>query len=251
MHSSSMRIGGKFLSNYSFDGARRILEVGSLDVNGSLRDQCPNGLDWCGVDLESGQGVDQVVRAHEPLPFPDDYFDLVIASSIFEHDLAFWKTMNEMSRVVSNRGFIYVSAPSNGLVHRYPQDVFRFYPDAGLSLLGIAREIHKPAAHLAESFVANQDHEGIWNDFVAVIGASDQCLAPTSKIFESEGVQNVWSDGEFLRETFRYVPEDQTDAWNGRVMKKELEAIKNSWSWRLTKPLRALGRFLKYRNLSN
>jgi len=149
----------------------RILEIGSHDVNGSLTVHNPEGVEWVGVDINPGPGVDLVIEPHARLPFPDGYFDLVMASSVFEHDTAFWKTLEEMARVVSDEGFIYINAPSNGVVHRYPLDVFRFYPDAGLAFLTIVKEGHKPSAHLVESLVIDRDQPGgDWNDFVAVIG---------------------------------------------------------------------------------
>ena len=204
-----MRIGGKFFEKYSFAGMTRVLEIGSLDVNGSLRNHKPKDIEWIGVDLEPGAGVDVVVKPHATLPFPDNHFDLVVASSVFEHDTAFWRTMAEMVRVANEKAFIYVSAPSNGPVHRYPLDVFRFYPDAGLSLVDIAHEAGKPEAFLSESFIANQDHERVWNDFVAVIGAGSKCLSPTGKIFDSEACVNIWSDGLFLESSISTIPEDR------------------------------------------
>lgn len=156
MHASAMRIAGKFLSAYHTRSAAKILEVGSMDVNGSLRRLQPVGSTWTGVDIEDGPGVDVVVPIHSPLPFPDNCFDLVLASSVFEHDTAFWVTLEEMARVVKPTGFIYISAPSNGMVHRYPLDVFRFYPDASIAFLEIVRK-RKGDACLAESFVASQD----------------------------------------------------------------------------------------------
>ena len=56
MHDTAMWWGGQFLNNYSISG--KILEVGSCNRNGGLRDICPEGSDWFGVDLEEGPGVD-------------------------------------------------------------------------------------------------------------------------------------------------------------------------------------------------
>lgn len=243
MHSSAMRIGTKFLENYSFPALKRILEIGSLDVNGSLRSSKPRGVEWIGVDIESGKGVDVVIEPHKKLPFPDNHFDLVVASSIFEHDVAFWKTMSEMARVVSDEGYIYVSAPSNGPFHRYPLDIYRFYPDAGQALVEIARESGKPEAFLSESFVGHQDSEGMWNDFVAVIGASPRSPEPYQRIFQSENSANIWSGEKFLVETFDEDPEDRKLAIRVRGLEKEIQLIRSSWSWRLTAPIRFILKF--------
>lgn len=246
-----MRMGAKFLKNYCSSGMSRILEIGSFDVNGSLRIHKPDNISWIGVDLEPGKGVDVVVQPNAPLPFPDNYFDLVVATSVFEHDISFWKTMAEMSRVASDTAFIYVSAPSNGPVHKHPLDVYRFYPDAGIALVQIATESGKPEAFLSESFIANQDPEGLWNDFVAVIGAGSKCPPPLGKIYESEQTTNVWSQNTFLEATTSLVPEHMQLALRFRelfsesekqneILRLEIGALQSSWSWILTKPLRAL-----------
>lgn len=244
MHESVLRIGGKFLANYLNDSTARVLEIGSYDVNGSLRMLQPNGSIWTGVDIEKGPGVDVVVEPGRRLPFDDNTFDAVVATSVFEHDPAFWKTLREMARVVNDGGAIYVSAPSNGMVHRFPLDCFRFYPDASVAFLEVIREL-KPSAEISESFVGYQDMpgtyaDGRWNDFVAVFTMSK---SPTGKkIFQSENCSNVWSDGKFLKETEARLPEDQETAQDllQRVahLTRRVEELEESWSWKLTSPLR-------------
>ena len=262
MHSSAMRISGEFFKRYSFTTMARVLEIGSLDVNGSLRAHKPADVEWIGVDIEPGRGVDVVVQPHERLPFPDNHFDLVVASSVYEHDTAFWKTMAEMARVANQRAFIYINAPSNGQVHRYPVDVFRFYPDAGIALVKVVQAAGKPGAFLSESFIANQDHEGIWNDFVAVIGAGPDCLPPQGKVFEVEPSTNVWSEGLFLESTSSFIPEDRAQRDSLLTERDSLlterdsllterDSFLKSSSWRVTAPVRALFSFLRKTNASS
>ncbi len=63
-------------------------------------------------------------------------------------------------------GLFYLNAPSNGDIHRYPLDCWRFYPDAGVALENWGRRCgHDPA--LLESFTTRQ-RDDAWNDFVAV-----------------------------------------------------------------------------------
>lgn len=69
-----------------FDRAR-VVEVGSRDVNGSVR-QFFTGCDYVGLDAVAGPGVDVVCLAHEY--HPDDYFDTVICCEVLEHD-PFWR----------------------------------------------------------------------------------------------------------------------------------------------------------------
>jgi ubiquinone/menaquinone biosynthesis C-methylase UbiE len=208
MHKSAMHFGKLFIESYFLPGMKSILEIGSYDVNGSLRSYKPIDAEWIGVDIDDGPGVDIVVSSGSKLPFPDNSFDVVVASSVFEHDLAFWKTLSEMTRVVKNSGFLYVNAPSNGLVHRYPLDCFRFYPDACQSFLEIIRE-SEPRAVLVESFVAEQDEGQIWSDYVSIFAMSKDAIPSLDRIYKTEKCTNVWDGDLFLQETLVEHPEDR------------------------------------------
>lgn len=175
MHDTALELGRQFFANYlpaaaPPDRPATILDVGSLDVNGSLRQVLPEGrlVAYTGVDFSPGPGVDQVVESAARLPFDDGHFDVVVSTSAFEHDPAFWKTFDEMLRVVRPGGFIYINAPSNGHVHQHPLDCWRFYPDAGLALAsGCNRSDFQPVVELVESFTF--ERMGCeWNDAVMV-----------------------------------------------------------------------------------
>jgi SAM-dependent methyltransferase len=166
MHDTAYRIGGLVMNTYLPSVPARILEIGSLNVNGSLRDHSPRNAEYVGLDFEAGESVDIVITGTGDWNVPDAHFDLVMASSVFEHDGAFWRTFLEMCRKTKPGGHIYVSAPSNGTIHRYPRDCWRFYPDAGLALEDWARGEGFDLT-LIESFVAEREADG-WNDFCAV-----------------------------------------------------------------------------------
>ena len=251
MHSSAMRIGGKFLENYWHQGMETILEIGSYDVNGSLRKMQPSGSTWVGVDIEDGPGVDKVVEIGRPLPFDDSSFDLIVATSVFEHDPSFWKTLADMARLVKDTGHIFITAPSNGMVHRFPLDCFRFYPDASVSFLNIISDI-RPGSRLEESFIGEQDHEGLWNDFAANFSMSS-AKQPKELISTTEKITNLWASGNFHEETFVEFPEDRRNADSrlaeiasleaeNAMLRDEIRQIHLSKSWRLTAPLRGISR---------
>ena len=204
MHKSAYEIGAKFLDRYLAVEMKSVLEVGAFDVNGSLRDFKREGCEWLGVDLEPGKGVDRVIERASKLPFEDNSFDLVVASSVFEHDPTFWLTFNEMLRVVKPKGFVYICAPSNGWVHRYPMDVYRFYPDAGIGLVEWGRR-EFPGLELVESFISERDGD-IWNDFCAVFSKTK--TQNPKKIHIDTECSNIWSDGVFLEESLKEATED-------------------------------------------
>jgi SAM-dependent methyltransferase len=185
-------------------GMKSVLEVGAIDVNGSLKDFKRDGCEWLGVDLEPGKGVDIVIERASKLPFEDNSFDLIVATSVFEHDPTFWLTFSEMLRVVKPEGFVYICAPSNGWVHRYPMDVYRFYPDAGIGLVEWGRR-EFPELELVESFISERDGD-IWNDFCAVFSKTK--TQNPKKIYVDTKCSNIWCDGVFLEESLQEATED-------------------------------------------
>jgi len=62
-----------------------VLEVGSLDINGTIRDLYDNPIRYVGVDVGPGPGVD-VVANGENLDYPDNSFDIAVSAECFEHN---------------------------------------------------------------------------------------------------------------------------------------------------------------------
>jgi len=167
MHTTAMQNAALFFDTYApFLGPGRVLDIGAQDVNGSLKQVCPEPLQYTGVDFVPGRGVDVVLSDPYVLPFDTESIDAVISSSCFEHSQLFWVLFLELLRVLKPSGLLYLNVPSNGLFHRYPVDCWRFYPDSGGALVEWGRR-NGTRCHLLESFVAKQDREP-WNDFVAV-----------------------------------------------------------------------------------
>jgi SAM-dependent methyltransferase len=83
---------------------KSVLEVGSLDINGSVRPLFQN-CNYLGVDLDAGPGVDLAVQGQE-LAFPDKSFDVTISAECFEHN-PFWRqTFMNMKRMTKEAGLI-------------------------------------------------------------------------------------------------------------------------------------------------
>jgi SAM-dependent methyltransferase len=100
------------------------------------------------------------------LPFEDASFDVCVCSSVLEHSEFFWLLFTEMLRILKPGGLLYLNVPSNGWVHRYPVDCWRFYPDSGIALQNWGRRTGHDVV-LLESFTGTQKQD-IWNDFVAI-----------------------------------------------------------------------------------
>lgn len=175
MHDTAYELGAQFFKHYWKDSYSDVLDLGAMNVNGSLRDFCPAEAKYIGADLGPGKGVDVVITDPTALPFPDESFDVIVSSSCFEHDSFFWLTFMEFVRLLKKGGVIYINAPSNGAFHRYPLDCWRFYPDAAVALTKWARKMGS-SLDLVESFIAGRKAD-IWNDCIMVFG-KDCAIGP-------------------------------------------------------------------------
>src|SRR5882757_2811173 len=162
MHDTAYALGSHFFQCYFASRPIKILEIGSQNVNGTLRDRAPAGSLYVGADVTPGAGVDVVFGDRHALPFADEHFNAVISTSCFEHDQMFWLTFIEMARVTASSGYIYINAPSNGAYHSYPSDNWRFYPDSGRALAAWAQHQGRDVT-LVESFIAKRKSDK-WND---------------------------------------------------------------------------------------
>jgi hypothetical protein len=79
-----------------FSGVK-VLEVGSLDINGTVRDFFTD-CEYIGVDLDEGPGVDLVGQGQE-LEFPNRNFATVISAECFEHNPHWLETFVNMHRM--------------------------------------------------------------------------------------------------------------------------------------------------------
>lgn len=94
-----------------FQGVK-VLEVGSLDINGSIR-QYFECAEYVGVDLDQGQGVD-LVKEGQLLDFPSRSFDVVASAECFEHNPYWAETFINMLRMMRDDGMIIFSCASYG-----------------------------------------------------------------------------------------------------------------------------------------
>lgn len=170
MHDTALLTGRAFFETYARPG-HRTLDIGSRDVNGTLKQFVPVGVSYVGCDVEPGPNVDVVLPGPYYLPFLTNSFDLIVSTSCLEHDEFFWLTLTEMSRIIAPGGFIYVSAPTGGDFHQHPVDCWRFYPDAGVAMANWMK-LGGPMISLIESFVLPPRVDR-WCDFVAVFGKRD------------------------------------------------------------------------------
>jgi SAM-dependent methyltransferase len=113
--------------------SKRILEVGSKCVNGSVRPFIERYLlpgEYVGTDIEAGMHVDRVVPAERLAEvFGHNSFDVVVCTEVLEH-IKDWRTViDNIKAVVKPGGCVYLTTCSYCFpYHGYPYDFWRFEP---------------------------------------------------------------------------------------------------------------------------
>lgn len=171
MHATAFSTGRNFFKTYvDPDTTPRVVEIGSQNVNGSLRDVAPSNIkEYVGLDFAHGAGVDIVLEDPYKFPLENDSFDILVTSSCFEHSEMFWLSFLEGMRVLKDTGVMYINIPSAWeSYHRYPVDCWRFWPDASKGLESWANYNNIPSMVL-ESYVTPPPGNGIYTaDYVCV-----------------------------------------------------------------------------------
>ena len=121
---------------------KKVLEVGSLDVNGNVRDLFVE--EYIGTDMREGPNVDKAINGHDLLKhFNPESFDCVLCLETLEHDNFFWITVDNMRQLVKPGGWMVITVPSlNHPRHDHPHDYWRFFGTAMESLFAGFEEVH-------------------------------------------------------------------------------------------------------------
>ena len=88
----------------------RHLEIGSEDINGSLR-KVIKCSEYVGVDLGPGTNV-TLIRRGEEVDFPSNYFDSSFSGECFEHNLNYLSTFFNMIRMTKPGGVVAFTCAS-------------------------------------------------------------------------------------------------------------------------------------------
>ena len=165
MHPSAMENGKRFFSTYAkHKESGLVVDIGSQNVNGSLKEVMPDRFRYLGLDFKEANNVDIVLDDPYQIPLESDSVDILVSSSCLEHSEFFWLTFLEMVRVTKPDGLIYLNAPSGGPHHAFPVDCWRFRLDASMALMNWANH-NGYNTILLEAFV---DSAPVWHDMVAI-----------------------------------------------------------------------------------
>jgi SAM-dependent methyltransferase len=91
---------------------KSVLEVGSLNVNGTLRDfftECR----YIGIDVSPGNEVD-VVCEGQNYNAPNNTYDVVSSAECFEHNPYWFETFQNMIRLCKDGGLVFFTCATDG-----------------------------------------------------------------------------------------------------------------------------------------
>ena len=131
MHDSVMRWVGSALTIAELAG-KDVLEVGSYDVNGSVRPviMAAGPARYLGVDQSPGPGVDMVADALRlPAVLGQDWQppDIIVSTEMMEHVTDWKASLLGMITVLKPGGLLVITTRSPGFgYHGYPEDHWRY-----------------------------------------------------------------------------------------------------------------------------
>lgn len=131
MHQSSYKEMARNLKKYA-PKQGLIVDVGSMDINGSYKDLFSGFQVYMGLDIRPGPNVDRIIT--NCFPLSNNSVDLVISGQCLEHVENPFHTVSEIYRVLKSDSYVILVAPAVFVEHNHP-DRWRFLPDGMTTLL--------------------------------------------------------------------------------------------------------------------
>jgi len=170
-HKSCLEFGERYLFHDEIKN-KRVLEIGSQNVNGSLRPfiESMTPLEYIGIDVMKGKGVDKILGVEQIVEvFDENSFDLVIATELLEHVFDWKIAVLNIKKVCKPNGIILVTTRSPGFAyHGYPKnnfpDYWRFtlediqYIFFDCNILALIDDRQHPGVFLKEEKISNFLH---------------------------------------------------------------------------------------------
>lgn len=97
----------------SWFGAVHVVDCGSLDVNGSLRDLFSQQATYIGVDVRAGANVMMVQPVHAA-SVPDAWCYTVVSAEMLEHDPYWDVSLRKMHQMLCTGGLLAISTATHG-----------------------------------------------------------------------------------------------------------------------------------------
>ncbi len=138
---------------------RRVLEIGSLDINGSIRGLF-HDCEYVGLDVADGKGVDVVCEGQKYIA-PDNSHDVLISCEAMEHNPFWLETFQNMIRICRPGGLVIMTCATTG---RPEHGTKRSEPESSPLTVGLGWNYYRNltqkdfcrAVDIANSFAAHR-----------------------------------------------------------------------------------------------
>lgn len=134
-HQSCISFTAQMLTDDIVKG-KDILEVGSFNVNGSVRGhiESKGPGSYIGIDMREGPGVDFAVSIEDKELCSDPRFnkqwDIVVTTEMMEHVKDWRMAVINLKRLVKPGGYLLITTRSKGFgYHEFPCDYWRYEID--------------------------------------------------------------------------------------------------------------------------
>lgn len=240
------------------DKVSRVLEVGSQNINGSIRQYFPNATEYLGIDLGIAPDVDWAVPG-ELIELPTGWAEVAISTECFEHCKNWEKVFINMLRIVAPGGLIIVTCAAPGRPTHGTNDsdeyssplTTSYYKNLGIN--SITEKIEVGFYFSSHAFEVNsQSHDlyfwGIRSDS-NIQGPDEYWEDPMARLARAQGqlgqaaARHSAIQAE-LDETRRDIEQAKADALQARAEAQQayecLWRIQSSKLWRLSKLARSI-----------
>lgn len=228
-----------------------VLDIGSLDINGNNQFLFSEDCLYLGVDVALGKNVDIVTPGHL-LNLPSATFDVIISTECLEHDRYYIQTLQNIERLLKPGGLFLMTCATTG---RKEHGTLRTSPSDAPLLQLVGNEWSNYYKNITESDIrAAIDVDHSFANYKFSVGDETHDLYFYG--IKCGKHQKHCSASWLLDSSPRHVKIESLTRELGASqssntsLRRELDAILDSRSWRATYPFRALfNRLRKYKIL--
>jgi len=233
-----------------------VLDIGSLDINGSNADLFDNCLYFC-LDIGCGRNVDIVSKAHE-LYLPDNSLDTIISTECFEHDQFYELTLKNTYRMLKPGGFLIFTCATTGRAEHgtrksTPEDAPLLFGDEwsdyykNLTENDIRNILNIDKLFSEYRFEVNEESHDLYfwgiktgeytsrDDYSFLVNKNKE-MKHKDEIIEAKNIEAGSLHQQI--ESLRY--DIECNANEIKLLSSDIKSILNSKSWKITKPMRII-----------
>jgi hypothetical protein len=239
-----------------FSQANRILEVGSQNINGTVRPMFQRAKDYIGIDLGMATSVDWVIPG-QLIELPNGWADITLSTECFEHCREWSNVLLNMIRITRERGLVIVTCagigrPTHGTIDSDEVSspfTTSYYKNLGVDdisskiALGAYFDIHGFEVNSASkdtyfwgirSKTSVLEDDSTWEDPLSRLSRAQGQLAQAASRHSSLRAE--------LDDAITVAKQAKAEAEQANVLAQQTSAciqeIYNSKSWRILAPLR-------------